>query len=575
MKRLPIRSTTLLLTCAALLAAQDDVPGKLDDYLTRMQGFGFSGVALVARQGKILLSKGYGLADRAKGRPMTADTVISIGSITKQFTAAAILKLEMQGKLHTGDTIDRFFKDVPADKKSITLHQLLTHTAGLRSDFTQSDYDPVERDDYVKRAMVAPLISEPRKEFHYANSGYSLLAAIVEMASGQPYERYLSANLFEPAGMQQTGYKLPRWPAERIARGYQGEREWGTILERPWASDGPYWELRGNGGIHSTAGDMYKWHLALEGDKVLSKEARTKYQTGYIAEGPAGESHYAYGWSVSQSPAGKLIEHNGGNGIFAADFLRYVEAGVVVYVASNSSDNPAIPLSHPLGRIALGLEYVLPPKTVAVASDRLKKYAGTYVLPSGAKIVLKEARGGVEAAATQGEAYALLHSSEDGPSGETAARLDTRTAAIVEAAAKGDYAPLKAAFGPAAPANIEERERQMWKQHHAEFGEWRAVHVLGTAADGPGLGTTAELRFERGSLYLTYIWGPHGLLRGLRINDEAPSGNRYTPESETSFVSFHLPGPSIARLKFELNADRTPTALVFEGAQGKTVAEKQ
>uniref|UniRef100_Q01WH6 Beta-lactamase n=1 Tax=Solibacter usitatus (strain Ellin6076) TaxID=234267 RepID=Q01WH6_SOLUE len=259
---------------------------KLDDYVTRLAGFGFSGVALVAKGDKILHEKGYGLADRKSGTPMTPDTIISIGSITKQFTAAAILKLEMQGKLKTTDPVVNFFPNAPVDKKAITLHQLLTHTAGLRSDYAATDYQPYARDAYMQRIFDAPLLSPPGEHFRYANAGYSMLAAIVEIASGQPYERYLHTNLFEPSGMTMTGYKLPKFPEAKIPRGYLGENDWGTIFERSWAPDGPWWELRGNGGIHSTAMDMYRWHQALESGKILSKEARTKFETGYVNEGP-------------------------------------------------------------------------------------------------------------------------------------------------------------------------------------------------------------------------------------------------------------------------------------------------
>jgi CubicO group peptidase (beta-lactamase class C family) len=538
---------------AGTLAAQtESAPARLDEYLTRMTGFGFSGVALVAGKNGVLLSKGYGLADRARKIPFTAGTVVSIGSITKQFTAAAILKLEMQGKLRTEDPIGKFFPDVPADKRDITLHQLLTHTSGLKSDFSETDYDPLGRDEYVGRALHSVLLSPPGKSFHYANSGYSLLAAIVEIASGQPYEQYLSKNLFEPAGMLRTGYKIPRWPDEQVAHGYQGDRDWGTILGHPWAADGPYWELRGNGAIHSTVGDMYKWHLAIESNSVLSAEARKKFETGYVAEGPEGESQYAYGWSVEQTPGGRLIEHNGGNGVFAADFLRYVERGVVVFIASNAADMPAIPLSHPLGRIALGLDFVMPPKVVALSPGQLGKYAGVYKLPSGATIHVTAAGTGIDAQAGDAEGFALLNG------GDAIGHRNEQVQAMVSDAAKGDFSSLKKAFGPSAPRDIDAIEADMWRQHRDNFGEFRSVQVLGTA----GLETTAQLNFERGSVYIRYMWGPGGLLRGIRMMEQPPS-HHFLPESDSSFVSFSLPGPEISRLKFKLDEKGAPVALVF------------
>ena len=172
------------------------------------------------------------MSDRENGVAYDADTVFDVGSITKQFTASAILKLEMQGKLHVEDTVGKFFASAPEDKRGITLHQLLTHTAGLESDFA-GDYDPVSRDEYVKRILASKLRSKPGEVFFYANSGYSLLGAIVEIVSGMPYEKYLRENLFLPAGMKDTGYKLPNWPPTRVAVGLSRRQRWGRLTESP------------------------------------------------------------------------------------------------------------------------------------------------------------------------------------------------------------------------------------------------------------------------------------------------------------------------------------------------------
>jgi CubicO group peptidase (beta-lactamase class C family) len=228
-------------------------PGReLDVYFSRLEALGFSGTALVRRGAEVILGKGYGWADKSRGRRMTAADVVDLGSIAKQFTAAAILRLEADGKLGTGDPITRFFKDVPPDKRGITLHHLLTHSAGLASDFAESDYEPVLRDEYVRRALASALLGPPGKRYAYSNAGFSLLAAVVELVSGKNYEAYLADRLFRPTGMTETGYKLPGWPPERIAHGYSGGDDWGTIISRLGPPDAPYWALRGNGGIHST-----------------------------------------------------------------------------------------------------------------------------------------------------------------------------------------------------------------------------------------------------------------------------------------------------------------------------------
>lgn len=325
-----------------------DLGIKLNAQMRQLVEKGFSGVLFVAKDGQIVLEKGYGLADRENKTPYSADTIFDIGSITKQFTGAAILKLEMQGKLAASDKISKYFKGVPADKTDITLHHLLTHSAGL-IDVLGKDYDKLSRDEMIKGALASKLQTAPGAKYEYSNLGYSLLAAIIEIVTAKSYEKFLHDNLFEPAGMKQTGYVIPKRKPENLAVGYakDGSR-WGTPLDKAWDADGPYWNLRGNGGILSTSGDLYKWHLALEGEKVLSKAAKEKYFAPHIKEQPEAVSFYGYGWVTQKTPRGtKVVWHNGGNPYFFADFRRYVDDGVVVIVATNS---PADSLEREIGQ---------------------------------------------------------------------------------------------------------------------------------------------------------------------------------------------------------------------------------
>lgn len=362
--------TTLVLAAALTTTptpAQPPLGEKLDQWLVAAD---FRGSVLVSKGGTVLLRKGYGLADRENGLPYTADTVFDVGSITKQFTASAILKLEMQGKLRVEDPIGKYLPGVPNDKRGTTLHHLLTHTSGLESDFA-GDYDPVSRDEYVKRIFASKLRSKPGDAYFYSNSGYSLLGAVVEIASGKPYEQYLRENLFLPAGMKETGYKLPAWPEVRLAVGYRDGKRWGRINDRPWDTDGPYWALRANGGISSTLDDMLRWHVALTGDAVLSEAAKDKMFRRHVKEGHAADAHYGYGWSIGDAAwGGKLIEHNGGNGSFFADFLRYVDDGIVVILSTNDSEVRGGRISHALGRIAHGDDVPVPKPPVAAGAAK-------------------------------------------------------------------------------------------------------------------------------------------------------------------------------------------------------------
>ncbi len=216
------------------------------EYLARIAPYGFSGSCLVARGDGVELAEGYGLALRASAKPNTADTVLSLGSLTKQFTAAAILRLEEQGRLSTGDGVARFV-DVPADKRGVTLHQLLTHTSGLVGD-TGPDYEACEREEALERMLGAPLRFAPGRGQAYSNAGYSLLAAVIELVSGESYEGFLRHELFSRAGMEATGYRLPPWERHAVAHWYTDEADEGTPLDKPF----PSWHLVGNGDMLST-----------------------------------------------------------------------------------------------------------------------------------------------------------------------------------------------------------------------------------------------------------------------------------------------------------------------------------
>ncbi|MDZ7271905.1 MAG: beta-lactamase family protein [candidate division KSB1 bacterium] len=340
------------------------LPERIDEYMQRVAARGFSGALLVAKGQQIILAKGYGFADRERKLPVTPRTVFTVGSITKQFTAAAILKLYELGKLDLRDPIDRYFPNVPPDKAGITLHHLLTHTAGF-PDAIGDDFEPISREEFVALALRTPLLFLPGERYHYSNVGYSLLGAIIEQLTDTSYERFLHDALFVPAGMKETGYVLPAWREGQLAHGYRGARDWGTLRDHRWASDGPYWHLRANGGILSTIGDLYKWHVALESGRVLPDTLRDLLYRPYVREGPEANSFYGYGWALFTTSRGtRLVAHNGGNGIFSADFLRFLDEDVVVICLANVAGKPAWQASETAARIVFGEPYELPAEKV-------------------------------------------------------------------------------------------------------------------------------------------------------------------------------------------------------------------
>ncbi|MCP4899458.1 MAG: beta-lactamase family protein, partial [bacterium] len=197
----------LLLTFAATGFTQDDgsAVAEISDYLKRLEKLGFAGSVVIARGGVPLLASGYGLADRERDIPWTPSTVSTIGSITKQFTGALILSLAEDGKLSVEDPITRYFDPVPEDKRGITLYQLLTHSSGIVDLDGADDWDPIDREEFVRRAMAQELAFEPGSSYEYSNAGFSLLGAIIEQLTGLSYEQYLRRRLLLPAGMYETG----------------------------------------------------------------------------------------------------------------------------------------------------------------------------------------------------------------------------------------------------------------------------------------------------------------------------------------------------------------------------------
>jgi CubicO group peptidase (beta-lactamase class C family) len=331
------------------MPADAEVAAGLRRFMQEAAGEGFTGAVLVARHGKVLLDEGYGFIAPGSQQAVTPETVFTTGSITKQFTAAAILVLEERGRLDVQDHITTYFSSVPADKQGITLHQLLTHTAGFPGAIGD-DFERIRRDAFVERAMAKPLLFAPGSRYAYSNVGYSLLAAVVEMVSGEDYETFLRRNLFEPAGMTDTGYRLPAWEPARLAHGCtDAGDDWGTLVGRALGKSGPGWNLVGNGGMHSTVHDMYKWHQALRGETILSAEAQERMYAKHADEG--GGSWYGYGWSIEETPWGRLITHNGGNPYFFADLLRFDRADVFIYYTSSSRERRMRRLARPLARI--------------------------------------------------------------------------------------------------------------------------------------------------------------------------------------------------------------------------------
>ncbi|HVT39782.1 MAG TPA: serine hydrolase domain-containing protein [Gemmatimonadaceae bacterium] len=561
------RSSTLCAQTSALATPSDStLDFRLDEYMKRLEALGYNGGLLVLRGGKVVIKKSYGFANRDAGLRADSSTVYNLGSITKQFTAAAILRLEELGKLHTTDSITRWFANVPPDKRGITLHHLLTHSSGLESDFSPTDYEPTTRDEYVRRALVSKLRTPPGAAYFYANAGYSLLAAIVEIATGKDYEVALTELVLRPAGMHETGYKAPGWPEARIAHGYQGGQDWGTIVARIAVPGAPFWELRGNGGLHTTLGDMQRWDAAQESRAVLSDSSRRKYTTPWIAEGPAGLSYYGYGWAIMKSSHGtRLVTHNGGNGVYVAELLRFVDDGVTVFLTSTVADLPASPVVRTLARIAFGEPYELPPRRVSVNTTALNAAAGAYRASDGSHLTLRVVGDRLLADASGQLALSLLVTG-DTSSSMRAPGLNTKAATIVAALVRGDVRPLRAALDEAPDsAALAQQELRLMSDRRERLGAFRSFTVLGTVAGGMGpLQTTVRLDFERGTVTNLYAWNRDD--RIVDVGARPYQSTELVTMGDTQFAVFNVRSGRVVRLNVDTGA--APPALVVDTQRG-------
>lgn len=269
-----ITALTLSLFAAPVLRGQA-IAAQLDSAMKVAEQAGFSGVVRIEREGVTLLEKGYGMANRERKIPFSDRTVVQIGSNTKDFTAVAILQLQERGKLSMADSLAEYFPGAPADKRAITIAQLMNHRAGFPIGIG-GDFEPLKRMAFLERAMKTPLSFSPGSKEGYSNTGYSILAAIIEQLTGMTYDAYVHQNILAPIGLKHTGFLLPGFKPEELAHGYLAAgTDAGTMLGKPHDTDGPYWNLRGNGGMLSTAADMHAFYKELfEGTTLMKPETR-------------------------------------------------------------------------------------------------------------------------------------------------------------------------------------------------------------------------------------------------------------------------------------------------------------
>lgn len=301
----PCRLLTLVALAHAPAVAQDAPPLTWDtarDALEQAEADGFSGAVLLVRDGEVFLSEGYGLADRERNIPNTPDTIFALGSTPIDFTHVAILQLLDQGKLDLHDPIAAYFDGFPEDKRGMTLEHLRTGASGL-PDFpalpgvdTDPDHGPLSRDEFIERARNATLLFEPGTDNIHSHFAWGVLAAVVEVVSGQSYRDYITRHVLEPAGMTRTGFYGQQFPGETVAIGYEN-KTWGEINSpEHWGETS--WLVMGSGGMVGTTGDLFRFNRAVEDGTLLPERVRHLYpRDGVYANGNmyGFETYYNHG----------------------------------------------------------------------------------------------------------------------------------------------------------------------------------------------------------------------------------------------------------------------------------------
>jgi CubicO group peptidase (beta-lactamase class C family) len=548
---------------AAALAAE------LDDYLTRCSAFGFSGVVLVAKAGEVVLCKGYGPADRARGTPFSADTAVDIGSLAKQFTAAAIVKLEAEGKLRVEDPLALHLAGVPADKRAITLDQLLTHTSGLeRGEGDRSE--ALSRDEMVARILATPLVAAVGTRFSYSNWGYTLLAAVVERASGRTFHSYLREQLFDPLGMSRTGFygDASRWPRGSVAHAYFETAEEGCPVDRPLT-----WHATGSGFVITTAPDLLRWERELRDGRLLTPEAKAKLFSGYVrADGPF---EYGYGWHVGSAPGARLAFHAGYYKGSACEYRRYIDQDVATFVATNVGylgGNCQQAISEPVARLALGREQPMPPPVIRLDERALERCCGEYRLPSGSRFEVRAEQGRLRIAARGQEALDALHYPDREAPDSTLPNASTE--GVIEALRSGSTELLASSLHADDVDAYAAMLGEAWRELHERFGALEGYGVLGTAPypfSDEGVRTYVELAFERETVIVT-IGFRDGRLFDLSTWEGAsdPGALALAPLSAETFTTYDLWAGKGTAVEFRARSDGTVGEMILH-AHGQDV----
>ncbi|WP_240907016.1 serine hydrolase domain-containing protein [Paludisphaera rhizosphaerae] len=325
----------------------------------------------VVKDGKVLLSKGYGLANVELGVPATDQTVYQLASVTKTFTATAVMLLVGDGKLKLDDKISDRLKDLPAAWKDVTVRQLLTHTSGIKSYTSVKDFDKMTRKDFAPREILDLVAKEPLEfpsgeKWQYSNTGYFLLGMIVEQASGKPFGEFLAERIFRPLGMTKTRVNDLRAVIPGRAQGYEWDGK--ELKNGEYVSPTQPFSA---GALVSTVADLVKWDAALAGGKILDGPTLEKmWKPTPLKE---GEASYGFGWGVTKVAGHREVAHGGGIPGFSTEIARFLDDRLTIIVLTNLEGGHAGEMARKIAGLVVPALVEKPLEPIADADEAATK----------------------------------------------------------------------------------------------------------------------------------------------------------------------------------------------------------
>jgi CubicO group peptidase (beta-lactamase class C family) len=367
--------------CSAAVA--QDAQVKIEQYMqASVKVDHFMGSILVAQHGKIIVSQGYGMADMKAGIPNAPDTKFRIASVSKEFTAMAIMELQASGKLNIQDSVCKYVPDCPKDWAPITIYNLLTHTSGIPNLTSFPNYGTIEAEQLTPTQLLAdfenkPLNFAPGTKFSYSNSGYDVLGYIIKRVSDESYAEYLEKSIFGPLDMTDSGCDTSHPTAKDHAQGYRYSPS-GYEPARFVNMSVPF----SAGALYSTVLDLYKWDQAVDAGKLIPNNLMDAMLTGHVAKDGPGSAKYGFGWTISTEFGHKVIWHGGELEGFTSLNSWSPNNDAYVIVLDNMTSPDVLEIGHALAAILFGQKYEVPKehREIALDAGALGKFVGTYQL---------------------------------------------------------------------------------------------------------------------------------------------------------------------------------------------------